>query len=135
MHPQPDKVPLGVGNDMALAAVCRVEEGRGCVPERKRSVSPPRSSNRTCGATASGFPTGLVVRPTGRRSLPATKTQHAQFLGDVLSGDLARATSLQLVPFAQEVADAVMDMSVNGFVGRCSGAVAEVRRPTEQNPV
>jgi len=28
---------------------------------RKRSVSPPRSSNRTCGFPASGFPTGFVA--------------------------------------------------------------------------
>ena len=28
---------------------------------RKRSVSPPRSSNRTCGFPASGFPTGFIA--------------------------------------------------------------------------
>ena len=30
----------------------------------KRSVSPPRSSNRTCGFPASGFPTGFIARNT-----------------------------------------------------------------------
>ena len=37
----------------------RVEEG-GAVP-REQSVSPPRSSNRTCGYPASGFPTGFIA--------------------------------------------------------------------------
>ena len=31
---------------------------------RQRPVSLPRSSNRTCGFPASGFPTGFIVRPT-----------------------------------------------------------------------
>jgi hypothetical protein len=31
---------------------------------RQRPVSHPRSSNRTCGFPASGFPTGFIVRPT-----------------------------------------------------------------------
>jgi hypothetical protein len=31
---------------------------------RQRSVSHPRSSNRTCGTTASGFPTGFTARHT-----------------------------------------------------------------------
>ena len=30
---------------------------------RQRSVSRPRSSNRTCGFPASGFPTGFIARP------------------------------------------------------------------------
>ena len=31
---------------------------------RHRPVSHPRSSNRTCGFPASGFPTGFIARPT-----------------------------------------------------------------------
>ena len=42
--------------------ICRVEEGRG--EPRARPVSRPRSSNRTCGFPASGFPTGFIARPT-----------------------------------------------------------------------
>ena len=37
-----------------------VESRRGAV-SRERSVSPPRSSNRTCGFPASGFPTGFMT--------------------------------------------------------------------------
>ena len=56
----------------------RVEEGRGggrlpvavggpfgALPQaHPGSVSPPRSSNRTCGFPASGFPTGFIARHT-----------------------------------------------------------------------
>src|SRR6201999_3227052 len=37
-----------------------VESRRGAVPHQ-RSVSSPRSSNRTCGFPASGFPTGFIA--------------------------------------------------------------------------
>jgi hypothetical protein len=39
----------------------RVESRRGAV-SHTRSVSPPRSSNRTCRFPASGFPTGFTSR-------------------------------------------------------------------------
>src|SRR5215207_5589622 len=43
----------------------RVEERRGDLgPCGHRSVSAPRSSNRTCGFPASGSPTGFIARPT-----------------------------------------------------------------------
>src|SRR5215210_1905133 len=42
-----------------------VESRRGAVLEPWcEPVSSPRSSNRTCGFPASGFPTGFIVRPT-----------------------------------------------------------------------
>ena len=37
-----------------------VESRRGAVSP-KQPVSPPRSSNRTCGFPASGFPTGFIA--------------------------------------------------------------------------
>src|SRR3990172_49834 len=39
-----------------------------------RSVSPPRSSNRTCGFPASGSPTGFTARPT---TLPSSSGRKA----------------------------------------------------------
>jgi Transposase DDE domain group 1 len=44
----------------------RVEDGRGG-HARRGSVSRPRSSNRTCGFPASGFPTGFIARHTTLR--------------------------------------------------------------------
>ncbi len=50
----------------ALAWAALVESRMGAVAwaMRQRSVSHPRSSNRTCGFPASGSPTGFVVRHT-----------------------------------------------------------------------
>src|SRR5215203_690346 len=46
----------------------RVEDGRGSLGlVWQRSVSRPRSSNRTCGFPASGFPTGFTSRHTAAR--------------------------------------------------------------------
>ena len=49
----------------------------------RKPVSPPRSSNRTCGFPASGFPTGFIVRPTATTvcaraedSAPPTPRRH-----------------------------------------------------------
>ena len=47
------------------AVGAHVESRTGAVAwaMRQRSVSRPRSSNRTCGFPASGFPTGFIVKP------------------------------------------------------------------------
>ena len=45
----------------------RVEEGRWTGTYWQPVVSLPRSSNRTCGFPASGFPTGFIARPTEER--------------------------------------------------------------------
>ena len=47
-------------------AIGRVEDGAVAWAMRQCPVSHPRSSNRTCGFPASGFPTGFTVRHTGR---------------------------------------------------------------------
>ena len=54
------------GPAIASLALARVESRRGAVAEamRHRSVFSPRSSNRTCGFTASGSPTGFTSRHT-----------------------------------------------------------------------
>src|SRR5208337_4445691 len=44
-----------------LRGARRVEEGRGGLALRRRPVSLPRSSNRTCPIKASGFPTDFIV--------------------------------------------------------------------------
>src|SRR5512147_970177 len=46
------------------AVWAHVESRKGAVAAFGGSVSPPRSSNRTCGFPASGFPTGFIARHT-----------------------------------------------------------------------
>ena len=45
---------------------CRVEAGRGALRLCQSPVSLPRSSNRTCGFPASGFPTDFMAGPRRR---------------------------------------------------------------------
>ena len=45
---------------------------------RQRPVSRPRSSNRTCGFPASGFPTGFICKAHGGAQVHASKAQHAE---------------------------------------------------------
>src|SRR6266478_10013902 len=54
--------------DMRVGTSRSVESRMGAVAwaMRQRSVSHPRSSNRTCGFPASGSPTGFTVRHTAR---------------------------------------------------------------------
>ncbi len=65
----------------------RVEEGRGGLSLGNRSVSLPRSSNRTCGFPASGSPTGFTAGPTTglssscRRSLVGSVWRFVVLLG------------------------------------------------------
>src|ERR1700731_4252148 len=56
-----------------------VESRKGAV-SLARPVSPPRSSNRTCGFPASGFPTGFTARPTLSRPPRAAYAQRAESL-------------------------------------------------------
>jgi hypothetical protein len=60
---------LALSGQSSRARVCRllVESRRGAVAWAiwRRSVSSPRSSNRTCRFPAFGFPTGFTVRHTG----------------------------------------------------------------------
>jgi hypothetical protein len=60
----------------------RVEEGRGGLAEwPSPPVSLLRSSNRTCGFPASGFPTGFIVRPTAviQRQNPEFPKDHCRW--------------------------------------------------------
>jgi hypothetical protein len=53
----------------------------------------------------------------------------------LLSRESVCATSLHLVPSAQEASDAIVDLAVDGFVSRCAGAMTEIRCPAGEKPV
>src|SRR5258708_6224441 len=55
--------PPSIG-DLRRCGARRVEEGRWTGTYWQPAVSLPRSSNRTCPARASGFPTGFTATPT-----------------------------------------------------------------------
>jgi hypothetical protein len=65
----------------------------------------------------------------------ASEMQHTQFAVNLLTRNQVRAASLLLVPSREEVANAFVDVVVNGLVRQQTRAVAEVRRPLGQEPV
>ena len=102
---------------------------------RQRPVSHPRSSNRTCGATASGSPTGFIARPTARQFGQALQSQHTAFTMDHVEGELSVAAPMHLMPSGEESAHALGDVLVHPAEGRPTCPIGEVVRPAAQGPV
>ena len=76
-----------------------------------RPVSHPRSSNRTCGFPASGFPTGFIVRPTA-----VVQRQNAEPPKDQITGESFGSAAGYLMPPSEEMSDASADVVINRFV-------------------
>ena len=127
--PASNRYPLG----RLASEFSRVEEGRGCV--EAHLVSLPRSSNRTCGFAASGFPTDFTLRLTAAHAGPAGKALHAEFPEDFAPRRTSRASVRRAVRAGEEVPHAVADMVIDGAVGRVQSSIAEVRRPTAKKAV
>src|SRR6266511_3831883 len=89
---------------------------------RRRSVSHPRSSNRTCRFPASGSPTGFTVR-------------HTAFSIDHFVGESTSAASRYLVPSCEEVAHTLIDVVVDTSEYRPMRPIGEVARPAKQKRV
>src|SRR5215813_11481142 len=79
----------------------------------QRSVSHPRSSNRTCRFPASGSPTGFTVRHTARGTKVAVQGAAHAFPIDYVVGELMRPTPFDLVPSREEIAYALIDVVVD----------------------
>ena len=65
----------------------------------------------------------------------AFEEQHAQFAVDLLAGEPARAAPLHFVPSDEEASNAIVDVIVDSPIRLQPGAIAEVRRPTDQKLV
>ena len=93
---------------------------------RERSASPPRSSNRTCGFPASGFPTGFV---TGSRhdALPSQMSQsrHTKIAEHRFHAERSDASRGHLAAPDQEVAHAVIQMGLDHAIRDVMGSGAE----------
>jgi hypothetical protein len=80
----------------------------------ERSVSSPRSSNRTCGFPASGFPTGFMA---GSRhdacSAAHAQAQHAECAEHRVRANLPAAVRRQLVTPNEEAAHAVVQVCLD----------------------
>src|SRR5258705_10074246 len=92
----------------------------------QRSVSHPRSSNRTCPIKASGSPTGFTERHTAGRAGQTFETQQTTFSIDNVEREPVGATPCHLVPSSEEVTHALIDVSVNAVERRLARPMAEV---------
>src|SRR3979490_1003305 len=121
------------------ARPCRkkVESRMGAVAWaiRQRSVSHPRSSNRTCPIKASGSPTGFTVRHTAGPLGSAFETQQTVLSIDNVEREAVCATSCHFVPSGEEVAYALINVSVDAAECRSARPMAEVVRPAKQRAV
>ncbi len=78
-----------------------------------RSVSPPRSSNRTCRFPASGSPTGFTSRPTAWSKRHADEVQDAKLPEHDLGWQAPRASPLHLATIDEGVAHTDVDIVVD----------------------
>src|SRR5271167_4347193 len=107
-----------------------VESRKGAV-SFARPVSPPRSSNRTCGFPASGFPTGFMVDSRHDVLPPAmTQPRHTKFAEHRVHRERPDASRRHLVTSNQEVADAVIDVCLDRPVREVMRPWAEVAAPS-----
>ena len=90
-----------------------------------RSVSPPRSSNRTCRFPASGFPTGFIIRRTSptlyARDLVAGRRVPRKHAREETVWRRAPA----FVYSAKKRAHAVVEMTIDSLIRRGNGAIAK----------
>src|SRR6516162_3332507 len=105
---------------------------RALTPER-RPVSHPRSSNRTCGLPASGFPTGFTADSRTRLHLNTAELQYSQLAEHRFNAEAVGSAGLHLVTPPQEMPYALVNVVVNRPIRRFPGPVAEVCRPAPQN--
>src|SRR6516165_5772805 len=102
---------------------------------RHHSVSHPRSSKRTCGATASGSPTGFTASHTTVHLVAGVRGAGVPVPRRRLHRRTVLSRPRHLVPSGEEVADALVDISVDAPENRSTCSVGEVVRPAAQRPV
>jgi hypothetical protein len=112
----------------------RVEVGRS-TDEYRRPVSQPRSSNRTCGFPASGFPTDFIADSRTGVTCPALQPEQPQFPEDRLPAELAGALRGHLVPLSQKMPCALLPMFVRHPMRFPPIPRFEARFPASQLPI
>ena len=100
---------------------------------RQRSVSHPRSSNRTCPIKASGSPTGFAERHTAGPCGADVRDAADRVLHRQRHKRTVGCRARHFVPSGEEVAHALINVSVNATECRSARPVAEVVRPTRRD--
>src|SRR5476649_1385742 len=114
---------------VATMIVTSVESRRGAVAN-VRSVSPPRSSNRTCGFPASGFPTGFMTGSRHDALSPAmAQPGHSESAKHCILRERPGASRGHLVASNERVTHAVVDVRLDHPVRDVMRPWAEVAAP------
>jgi hypothetical protein len=112
-----------------------VESRRGAV-SRERSVSPPRSSNRTCGFPASGFPTGFM---TGSRhgvfSSRMSQSRHTKIAEHRFHAERPDASRGHLMTPDEKVTHAVIQVGLDHAVRDVVGSGTKLIAPSPRQAV
>jgi hypothetical protein len=95
-------------------------------------VSHPRSSNRTCGSPASGFPTGFTLRHTPCRIFPRSGQNNSKFAEYPFRRKLLDASRTHLMPTDQESSHAVVNVALHSTIRNLRRAVTEIGTPAPQ---
>src|SRR3989475_2488701 len=82
---------------------------------KRRPVSRPRSSNRTCPFRASGFPTGFIADSRTRGSWPL-ESEDPQRAIHPFPGELAGALRRHLVPPSQEIPHTIIHVLIDCLI-------------------
>src|SRR5579871_6723876 len=98
-----------------------------------RPVSHPRSSNRTCGFPASGFPTGFIADSRTGVTQRTSEPQYPQLSEDPSHRKLSRALRGHLVPPSQEMPYTLLHTFVDRPVSLRRASQSEVRFPAPQS--
>ena len=110
--PRTPGLGLSPTGDSRRKGAGRVEGGRGARPTGSRPFPSPRSSNRTCGITASGFPTDFGTR-TRTPSSNRPQCVDAQCSEDGLQRELARPARVRCrVTATKEVTDSIVNVAI-----------------------
>src|ERR1700720_4348609 len=133
----PDHIPNARRN-LAMPHVRKqgspVESRRGAV-SFARPVSPPRSSNRTCGFPASGFPTGFTASSRKGPKVHIPQSQHAQRPEYNCIRVASVAAGGHLVSAPQKRPNAIVNVPVDRSISHQPRPVTEVIRPPSQHAI
>ena len=123
-----------VGGHWSLCGVtcCIVESRTGAIAN---IVSGPRSSNRTCGFPASGFPTSFTARSRKPATLQAPQTENSQRSEDVLNRKAACTSRRYFVAPTQKLTYALTNVAIHRLICARSSAAAKVVRPASKHAI
>ena len=133
----PRQLPRPNKSFISRKSLSWVESRRGAVAQAMRlcPVSPPRSSNRTCGFPASGFPAGFTSTLSAYGLTIQCQAVDAELPEDRFVAEASSASRGHFVPPGKKTPHVLHHVGVDRLVCILTGSVAEVVVPAAQDRV